>query len=148
MSNVDLKELEALLQEEIEGPKEVEAPEKPRYENKDVMRFIRNNNIVSGTEKVPSYVIFYAFGQWVRRHAGTRVWGKEEFFRTFKQHFEQKRTGRQRYYLINKEMTNLDFSQEFYERAKRYEERHNKKRKESAREREISSTRQEQEPTQ
>lgn len=113
---VDLKELEKLLEEE-ESKQEVEnLPPKERV-NKDVLRFIRNTGVAPGDNKVPTYVIYYHFIKWCKPK-WVRLWGKEEFFRTFKKHFEAKRHGNQRFYMINDA---LDLSSEFYEKAKKYD---------------------------
>ena len=69
-------------------------------ENKDVLKFIRKLNIQPGPNKVPTYMIYYQFAQW-HQTQWRNLWGKEEFFRTFKKHFEQKRSGNQRFYMIN-----------------------------------------------
>ena len=57
-----------------------------------------------------------------------RLWGKEEFFRTFKKHFQLKRSGNQRYYMIN---DSLDLSDEFYEKAKKYDKAWQKRKQTS-----------------
>ena len=86
-------------------------------ENRDALRFIRKFGIERGEIKVPTYVIYYHFMKWHHTQFG-KLWGKEEFFRTFKKYFEQKRSGNQRFYMINDA---LDLSDETYEKAKKYD---------------------------
>jgi hypothetical protein len=94
-------------------------------ENKDVLKFIRKLDIQPGTNKVPTYIIYYQFAQW-HQTQWRNLWGKEEFFRTFKKHFEQKRSGNQRFYMINDA---LDLSDEMYEKAKKYDQKYQKRNK-------------------
>ncbi len=94
-------------------------------ENKDVLKFIRKLGIEPGTNKVPTYMIYYQFAQW-HQTQWRNLWGKEEFFRTFKKHFEQKRSGNQRFYMINDA---LDLSDEMYEKAKRYDKKYQNRSK-------------------
>ena len=88
-------------------------------ENKDVLNFIKKNGILPGDTRVPTYAIYYHYSIWTRTN-WARLWGKEEFFRTFRKHFTQVRTGRQRYYLLNDA---LDLSDELIKKAKKYDER-------------------------
>lgn len=95
------------------------AKPKEKKDNKDVIRFIRKTGLAPGENKVPTYVIYYQFVKWCNP-TWTRVWKREEFFRTFKRHFELKRTGRQRYYMINDA---LNLTDEIYEKAKKYNQK-------------------------
>jgi len=116
MSDKDIDELFKLIEREQEKKVVSEAPRKDR-ENKDVLRFIRKFQIAPGENRVPTYLIYYHYKEW-QRTTWKKPWGKEEFFRTFKQHFEQKRSGNQRFYMIN---DGLDLSERAYEKAKKYE---------------------------
>ena len=125
-NNNDIVELEELLNllEEEEAPskkpsKNARVDEEGKHvwkPNKDVERFIKKLNIQPGENKVPTYVIYYTFTTWANEN-WTRKWRPTEFFRTFKKHFEQKRTGRQRYYMLNDA---LDLSPEFEKKANKY----------------------------
>lgn len=120
----DIEELQKLLEEE-ENKKEKSIPQAKEYENKDVLKFIRNTGLSPGDNKVPTYMIYYHFIKWCNPRWGT-LWGKEEFFRTFKKHFQLKRSGHQRYYMINDA---LDLSNEIYEKAKKYDQKWQKRKK-------------------
>lgn len=116
MSDIDKNELLDLLREEQEKGSSLKIP-KVKKENKDVLRFIKRFELVPGQKKVPTYLIYYQYKEW-QRSTWKKPWGKEEFFRTFKKHFEQKRSGNQRFYMIE---GNLDLSKEAYDKAKKYE---------------------------
>lgn len=119
---INEKELYDLLQEE----EEKKTPTHNTFkENKDVIKFIRKSGITSGSNKVPTYVIYYHFIKWTKK-TWTKQWGKTEFFRTFRKYFELKRSGHQRYYLVNDA---LDLSDELYEKAKKYDTKWQKNRK-------------------
>jgi len=128
--------------EKMEGKKEVipKISTQKSKENKDVLKFIQKNGIIPGNYRVPTYVIYYQYMKWTRT-TWYSFWGKEEFFRTFKKHFKQVRTGKQRYYLLNDA---LDLSDEAEKKAKLYDE---KKRRQSEKikkiQDEVPSTRQE-----
>lgn len=133
MSTEDLKELQKLIEQEVLKNKKQDVNQQPsvtpkKRENKDVLAFIRKFNIAPGENKVPNYVIYHQFALWANSTNWRKVWGKEEFFRTFKNHFEQKRSGNQRFYLIN---DGLDLSDEMYERAKKYDQKHQKRKQKS-----------------
>lgn len=127
MNDIELDEILKLLEEEEEKRKKAPLTSKDKRENKDVLKFIRNNKIAPGENKVPNYLIYYHWIHWARRH-WLRIWGKQEFFRTFKKYFEPKRSGHQRYYMINDA---LDQSDEMYEKAKKYDKKWQKPRKKS-----------------
>ena len=119
---VDINELTKLLEEEETLKKDL--PSQPdKRENKEVLKFIKDLDVRKGPIKVPTFVIYYNYYLWSKPQ-WRKTWKKEEFFRTFKKHFELKRTGNQRYYLIN---DTLDLSIETYEEAKKYAQK--KKRK-------------------
>ena len=62
----------------------------------EMERFIRTNNLEVGEDRIPTYVIWYTYKV---KFNGTK--SKIGFFREFKKHFEQKRTGQQRVYMLN-----------------------------------------------
>ena len=120
----DIEELMKLLEEEEEKkdnlpPRNI----KEQRVNKDVIRFIRKTGLAPGENKVPTYLVYYHFIKWGKRY--WIAWKKEEFFRTFKQFFQQKRSGHQRYYLINNA---LDLSEEAYEKAQKYDQKWQKRK--------------------
>jgi hypothetical protein len=117
MSESSIDELFRLLEEEQRNKEDPKESLKKGYENKDVLRFIRKFKLAPGENKVPTYLIYHQYKIW-QRTVWKAPWGKEEFFRTFKKYFEQRRTGNQRYYLLNE---GLDLSKEAYEKAKKYE---------------------------
>lgn len=124
--NEQKKKLFELLEEEQKAntvPTSTQAS--GERENKDVLKFIRKFDLKPGSNKVPTYMIYYQFAQWHQKQ-WRNLWGKEEFFRTFKKHFEQKRSGNQRFYMINDA---LDLSEEMYEKAKKYEQKWQKRGK-------------------
>lgn len=126
----ELKELQKLIEQEVlkENKQDVVSVNPPvpkKRENKDVLAFIRKHELAPGINKVPNYVIYHQFALWANSTNWRKVWGKEEFFRTFKKHFEQKRSGNQRFYLVN---DGLDLSDEMYERAKKYDQKHQKRK--------------------
>lgn len=128
-TNEELKELQKIIEKELNKSKTPEV--KPtasglkKRENKDVLAFIRKFNLAPGDNKTPNYVIYYHFALWANKTNWRKVWGKEEFFRTFKKHFQQKRSGNQRFYLIN---DGLDLSEETYIKAKKYDKKHQKRK--------------------
>lgn len=83
-------------------------------ENDTVIKFIQDKELSSGNNKVPTYVIYYAFKQ---MKYSSKV-GKTEFFRTFNKCFKQHRTSRQRYYLLN---DSIELSPEYVLAAKSYD---------------------------
>jgi len=116
MSNlVDLKELEELLKEENTPTR----PARKQHQNRTVLKFIEESRVRPGEYRVPTFVIYYLFSTWVNRTKRKNV-GKEAFFRTFKQHFEQVRYGKQRYYLVNDAW---ELTDELYEKAKTHKKR-------------------------
>ena len=119
----DINELHKLLEEE--GTKATSSPIKG-LENKEVLKFISNTQIKPGSHKVPGYIIYYHFVKWCSTSAFRRKWKKEAFFREFKKHFELKRTGKQRCYLIDE---SLDLSLETIEKAREYDEKYEKNNK-------------------
>lgn len=130
MKDISTEELLKLLNETKSSlhshlpPKLYESKSK---ENRDVLYYIKNNNIEPGENKVPTYVIYYDYVMYARKSLG-RVWGKEEFFRTFKMYFKPKRNGNQRFYMVNEEFAN---SKELNEKAKEYDKRWQKRKNSS-----------------
>ncbi|NJN50297.1 MAG: hypothetical protein HC798_03975 [Polaribacter sp.] len=112
-------ELLRLLEEE---ESKSSSPSLKSKENSSVMFFIKKFNVTPGDFKVPTYVIYFHYRTW-RMSIGKKSSGKEEFFRTFKKHFKQKRSGNQRFYMIN---NSLDISPELKVKAKHYDQTYKK----------------------
>ena len=113
-STINYDELVRLLDEENNPKPKKKAVGKGGIP--DVLRFIKSHGLQKGEIRVPSYRIYYCFIKWAPQN-WSKTWGNTEFFRIFKKQFEQKRTGRQRYYLLN---TPIDETKEYEEKAKAY----------------------------
>ena len=74
--------------------------------NKYAYKFIQENGIAPGENKYPNFLIFYHFRMWCQKKNYYKRHGLTEFFRTFNRYFEQVRTGRQRYYLLDDTLPN------------------------------------------
>lgn len=91
--------------------------EKKRKENETVLAFIRAKSITSGLVRVPTYKIFHEYQvMWTARNRNDKI-GRTGFFRIFSRYFEQIRTGKQRYYLLN---DCFDMSEESMKRAENH----------------------------
>ena len=98
-------EIDLLLKIIGEGSQEP----KPVFDSK-LGEFISKFNIEKGVDRIPNYVIWYTYKALFK---GTM--SKIAFFRAFKPDFEQKRTGKQRVYMLNKD--SFDLSHEGVTRA-------------------------------
>ncbi len=74
---------------------------KPIFDSK-LGEFISKFNIEKGVDRIPNYVIFYTY----KEKFGGEL-SKVCFFREFKKLFTQKRTGKQRVYLLDKNCFDL-----------------------------------------
>lgn len=92
---------------------------------KSVNKFIRENGIISGQIKVPTYVIYYHYKRKWKLQA--KKLSKIAFFREFNKLFDQVRTKNTRYYLLNDGIFNLD--KESLDEAKGSDKRYEKKTK-------------------
>jgi hypothetical protein len=110
----DIDELLSLIEEddEVVTPEEDESSKLKRV-NSRVLRFIKEKDVKTGGAKIPTFVVYYHYAMF----AGVSRVGKTEFFRTFGQYFEQKRTKNQRFYLLDPE---LNLSREETEQAKKF----------------------------
>lgn len=66
------------------------------FQETELEKFIRVNNIMEGEDRVPTYIIWYTYKSKFEGELS-----KVEFFRQFKKKFKQKRTGQQRVYMLN-----------------------------------------------
>jgi len=96
-----LQELLSIIEE---GDSE-KSPPLISEENSPISRFIKEFNIHSGLDRIPLYVIYYTYKE---KFMGDL--SKIEFFRQFKKTFTQRRTGKQRVYLLDK--SSFDMSRE------------------------------------
>lgn len=87
-----------------------------------VDKFIRENNIRSGEDFIPNYIIYYTYYRWKSRNRINKI----KFFRLFKKHFTTTVKKNTRGYLLNSESFNL--TQEGIFRAKVFERRENVKK--------------------
>lgn len=148
---LDVNELRRLIMEEEARQKGESIEDSPssskrksqkhnsKRSNKKVERFIEEMELESGDRRLPNYIIYYNFlVWWDENRLGGKKPGNIEFFRTFNKHFDQTRTGKQRYYMLN---ARLDESKEAYEKGKKeYQKRFKKRNKK--RKRKISGTEQ------
>ena len=91
------KSIEELLKLIEEKPK---ASRKPREDHKDVIEFIKELNIESGTQAVPNYLIFYVYRSLWRADQLKKKAKKITFFQTFSRHFPDYRKNHQRFYML------------------------------------------------
>jgi len=102
ISNEDLKKLLLNIKEDeqVTVKNVTSQPEEPTASELDdtILRFIQYFGLIRGMQKVPNYVLYYLY------RVKYKIYGKKvkltEFFRHFKKHFEDRRSGNQRYYLI------------------------------------------------
>lgn len=91
---------EELLSIATEGEQESLTQETRRIKMEySVMDFIRDSKIKIGTDKVATYVIYYLYKRVWKRWSDKKL-TKVHFFKEFSKQFEQKRHGKQRYYLL------------------------------------------------
>jgi predicted nucleotide-binding protein (sugar kinase/HSP70/actin superfamily) len=100
---------------------------KPRGDNKNVVDFINELGVESGTEAVPNYLIFYVY---------RCIWKPEEyknkakkitFFQTFGKRFPDYRKNHQRYYMLKSGLFNVE--EEILKAAKQYDKQYWKSKK-------------------
>jgi hypothetical protein len=89
-------------------------------ENSSVNRFIREWDIGPGKDRIPTYIIFYTYRVLWDGINRLNKTNKINFFRTFAKHFEQVRTGKNRYYLLDG--SKFDMSRKGKLEAKHYEQ--------------------------
>lgn len=116
MANLTVEELLAKV---AEGKK----PNRRIENNANVLRFIEECKIESGTKAYPTYLIFWYYRMvWKGdRHAKAN---KIVFFRTFSKSFPSYRHGKQRFYLLSENF--LEITPEILEKADLYDRQHGK----------------------
>lgn len=103
MSDISLEK----LLEAIDNAEEKQQRSVKNLHKTSVNRFISDLNIKTGLERIPTYVIFYAYKKnWIDPIKKKKV-NKIVFFRAFNKLFTQLRTNKQRYYLLDPTSFNL-----------------------------------------
>jgi predicted nucleotide-binding protein (sugar kinase/HSP70/actin superfamily) len=100
---------------------------KPRGDNKDVVDFINELGVESGTEAVPNYLIFYVYRCIWKPDESKKKAKKVTFFQTFGKRFPDYRKNHQRYYMLKPGLFNVD--EEILKAAKQYDKQHWKSKK-------------------
>jgi hypothetical protein len=113
------KSIEELLKLIEERPK---SSHKQKEDNKDVLEFIKELQIESGTEAVPNYLIFYIYRSIWRVDQTKKKAKKITFFQTFGRHFPDYRKNNQRYYMLKEGMFNVN--EEVLKAARQYDKQH------------------------
>lgn len=100
---------------------------KLRGDNKDVVDFINELGVESGTEAVPNYLIFYVYRCIWKPEESKRKAKKITFFQTFGKRFPDYRKNHQRYYMLKEGIFNVE--EELLKAAKQYDKQHWKNKK-------------------
>jgi hypothetical protein len=95
----DIDELLKLLDEKIDKLEADKTASKPINESTE--RFIKTCNIKNGVDRISNDIIYYTYQKKYVASMGEEKWSKVHFFRLFNKHFNQVRTGKQRYYLLD-----------------------------------------------
>jgi len=95
---------------------------KPREDHKDVLEFMSDLEIESGTEAVPNYLIFYIYRCVWRADQPKKKAKKITFFQTFGKHFPDYRKNNQRFYMLKEGLFNLN--EEAIKAAKDYDKQY------------------------
>lgn len=116
MNNID--ELLKIIEDAKAKTVEVRPSKKGQVQ---VDKFISDLKLQRGSDKIPTYVIFYHYRvKWDGINRSNKL-NKIVFFRIFSKLFNPYRIGKQRYYLLDK--SSFDISREGLQEAKYYEER-------------------------
>ena len=94
MSEYSVQELLDLL--DVTEPEK--APDHLLEDPSPISKFIREFKVHSGVDRIPTHVLYYTYKEKFRGELS-----KIEFFRHFKKEFTQRRTGKQRVYLLDAE---------------------------------------------
>lgn len=111
-----IEELLKLIEEKPENSK------KKKEDNKNVIEFINEFQIESGTQAIPNYLIFYIYRTLWRVDEVRKKAKKITFFQTFSKHFPAYRKNHQRYYLLKEGL--FDVTDEILKAAKQYDKQH------------------------
>lgn len=99
----EIEKLLEIMEAEGESIDFTPDPVEPLIIPKSIKKFIDKREIKRGTLRVSTHQIYSEYRNFVSRR--TEFCGKTEFFRHFSKLFEQKRTKKQRYYLLDKEIS-------------------------------------------
>jgi hypothetical protein len=113
------KSIEELLKLIEEKPK---SSKKPKDDHKDVVDFIRELSVESGTQAVPNYLIFYVYRCIWRVDQPKKKAKKITFFQTFGRHFPDYRKNHQRFYMLKEGL--FEVNEELLKAAKNYDKQH------------------------
>lgn len=95
----DIDELMRLLDEKLNKIEADKTASKPIFDSTD--RFIKTNGIKNGIDRVSNDIIYYTYQKKYTPSMGEEKWSKVHFFRLFNKHFNQARTGKTRFYLLD-----------------------------------------------
>lgn len=95
---------------------------KEKEDNRNVLDFIAELGIESGTQAVPNYLIFYVYRSLWNPDASHKKVKKITFFQTFGRKFPDHRHGNQRFYMLKEGL--FDVSEEMKKAAKIYDKQH------------------------
>ena len=113
------KSIEELLKLIEEKPK---SKKKKSEDNRNVLEFINDLKIESGTQAVPNYLIFYIYRCIWNVEQVKKKAKKITFFQTFKRHFPSYRKNMQRFYMLKDGL--FDVNSEVLEAAKLYDKQY------------------------
>lgn len=113
------KSIEELLKIVNERPSK---NRKIKEDHRDVMDFINELNIESGTQAVPTYLIFYFYRSLWKPDNTKRKAKKITFFQTFGRYFNDFRENTQRYYLLKEGLFNV--TEDVIKAAKQYDKQY------------------------
>lgn len=102
--------------------KQSKSEKKEKAENRNVLQFIEELSIESGTQAVPNYLIFYVYRSIWRVDEAKRKAKKITFFQTFGKHFPDYRKNHQRFYMLKEGL--FDVNEELLKAAKNYDKQH------------------------
>jgi hypothetical protein len=104
-------------EDDIEKLMEIAASsDKPiKHDNPEVLKFIEECGITSGTEKVATWTIYYRYYQW--KENKKRLINRTPFFKEFIKHFDHKLVSNGRVYFLNAEPFDLTTTGYFAARA-------------------------------
>lgn len=92
---------------------------KKKEDHKDVLEFISELNIESGTVAIPNYLIFYIYRSIWNANDYKRKAKKITFFQTFGKYFKSYRKNTQRFYLLKDGIFNV--TEDVIKAAKQYD---------------------------
>jgi predicted nucleotide-binding protein (sugar kinase/HSP70/actin superfamily) len=113
------KSIEELLKLVEQRPS---SEKKQKEDHRDVLEFIKDLGIESGTQAVPNYLIFYIYRSIWRADSSKKKAKKITFFQTFGKHFPDYRKNSQRFYMLKEGLFNVN--EEVLKVAKQYDKQH------------------------